>query len=590
MLQVEEQELQGVDRLFVSRLLEQLAKQLNLNHDLLQQLEASVLTRIVAPRRSEIQGHLHGDRLRQENRDMVIALRTALGSVPRQLLDDAVLRWRESQIMLTMQAMREVLLRLELRLGDNQLGQVYTGCVNLLDRAVIKSQAIPINWEGFRYRLIFAAGDDLTPRGHLNYFCNCAAKVMEALLHRGYEQKILRNLLEASIQQGVELVAIHRQEYFSRQIQGAVHEMGDALSNIMRVVEEVIKNVAAAVTIEGERKERLVHGINGFRTRRAKLIRNLAQVESSGVPLPTGLRERLQEVVVLAKDLLSNRDTLADHPERFVSLAQGIKHIKRKAQAVSFEFRRVRRKSEALLRRNLIQLGGEEAEDALGSIEGHQQRVLVEAAQALIWSYQDASYALELHNLAQQVELMRMKAAMLDEKVSSGVIGQLEATLRRNPFDVFRFRMAGKRMLAMVMDVLRPVPINLIASHEEEEIWAAVADLSDAYQRFSRLIEGEEAERLEELPEVLQELQQSVGRIRQDKVLTIPITPALDREKKCQNGELRLSIAERLDNLNAPLRDLVRVSLTIGRGDSHFLVARQRAMHTLGVTRDSEPE
>lgn len=583
--------VQGVDHVFVNNLMGQVGKQLNLGEAVVRQVQADALARIVMPRRSEIFAPIQVERLQQENRDMLAAFRSALNAVPRQLLDESILRWRDNGEAHGSQPLREVLHRLESRLNDLQMSQIYSGCVNFLDRNYYKSQTIPVTWDGFRFRLLFAAAGDITPRGHLNYFCNYSARVIELLTGRGYDQKYLRGIVESAIQNGGEYVRVQRQDHFSRQIQDAVHEMGDSLQNILRVVEEVVRNVSAAATVVGESKERLIHSLNSYRTRRAKLIRNLTQVESSGLPLPDGLRERLQEVVGFARELLSNRDTLADHPERLTALAQRIKILRRKAQAISFEFRRVRRKSETLLRRMAGRPDTAPEELEPGTILHREQRQLAEAANALIWSYQDTAYAMALQDALPQPELMRVKAAMLDEKTAATVIGQLEANLRRKPFDVFRFRMAGKKMLSMVLAVLQPVPPAEIAQKAEEDgLWATLADLSDAHQRFALLVEGDEAERLKALPGVIRDLQSTLGQVRQDKVLSIAITPALDREKRVQEGRLRLSMAERLENLQTPLQELLRVSLRLTGGDMAFALARQRAMHTLGVTRDAEPQ
>lgn len=584
------------DAAFAELVLNTVQQRFNIPRELRQHLEDDLRARIAQPKKNELSVAIAAERMQKENQQMLDAFRMAVEAVPKNHLPPTVQNWLTTDQPLD-QGLGAVVHELEARLGDSQLSQVYAGTITFFDPRAHRDQILPINWDGLRLRILAAGEGDLTPRGHLNYYCRCTARVVEMLVAKGYNQASLRQIMTETVAAARRNLVAERQAAVTGRLHKAMNEMADALRIIQKLCGDVLRNVQAAAAGENEALETpLTQTMVSFRARHKKLAETLTHVEEAGIQLPGGLRERLRQLIEAARLIgMTQPAEFIRNPGKIQDFLQKIEQVKKRARAISFEFRRIRRKTMALLRRAASQVGRNLEAVQPGRFHDQQRRPLIDAARDLVWCLQDIGHAVEMQEGWSQPQLMRVKAAVLDRKRNQPVIEAMEEVLpvAANSADLVEFRLAGKKLLDISHRILEPVPVKEIDDNEDDPVWASVADLSDAHHRFSTLLEGEELIRLAEMPEVMTHLHRALGAGMPSRVITVQVTPALEREKRCQGGELRLSVAQRLENLGKPLSDLIRVGLD-ARGDAPELreirAALGRAMRCLGVTHQREGE
>lgn len=582
------------DRQFSQHVLEQMQKRFNISPEWRREMERRIADKVPRPRRAEAEEALPKERLEKENVAFLAAFRLALDAVPKNYFTTPVPPWfpdgpvPEGESL--EKTLRELLKQMETRLGETHLGQVYRGVVNGLESKYQQGQVLPVNWPGLRFRLILAALGDLTPRSHLNFFCNFASRVVEDMSQRGFHRLELFHVAELAIRHACTDFDAQRKAMAASRFQGAIHELSDALRGIQDLAQEIMENVSTAMTVQREGEtDPLTSTMASVQEKNRQAAETLRDVEEAGIPLPAGLRERMKRMITQARDVGATALGV-DKPNEIRIMLGKVKEIRKQSQAMASEFRRIRRKSVILLRRTSARFGRE--------LEGMKpQRVrdlkwegMLEAAREMIWAVQDAGYALELQDVGHHPGLMRVKAATMDHRTLDDVLGEMERVVQGQERSIARFRHAGRRLLSTAFGILQHVPQAEVDKNDGEGVWATVADLAEAFDRFSMVMEGEERLQLAELPEVLKDLSGALGAADPKRVLAVGVTAALEREKQCQSGELRLSVAQRLDNLQTPLKEMLKVSLDVRSPGSSLWQSQVRAMETLGVTREVEKE
>ncbi|MBF0284334.1 MAG: hypothetical protein HQL51_07730 [Magnetococcales bacterium] len=567
-------------------------RRLVLSPSLVDRLAGELTARLPSPRRQELAAPQSADRLREENVQLLMAFRQALTAIPREMLPEAAASWTlQSPLQPGADGaalVKKTLLTLEARLGESQLKQLAAGALSAQESRGSKGTALPLDWNGLRLRLLAAAENDLTPRGHLIFAAHLLGRLTGLLQERGGSPAEVRQTAEDLFHDLRERFAAERQTLLMGRFQDGMNQVADVLLGLQNLVEDIRhqaeeRESAAAVAAA---REPLNTALEQARQHNAGLF---AWLKEAGILLPPGVRESLKAVIGLVRELTSLGGRL-DDPKAFQEFSNKIKTARRMAQAVSSEFRRVRRKAAVILRKAAARLGEGPGTPPPQRLRDHAQQPLIEAARDLIWSLRDLSYDLEIHDLGHDPELIRLAAAARDEGGREAVFARVEAAVAAQPFFLPTFRRAGKELLDAAHAIARHAPAQLIAQREENHpLWGLVADLADGHERLSLLLEGEERLRLDDLPETVSQLFRRLGEANPGRVSAFGVTAALKRERQCREGELRLSVAERLDNLTLPLRDLVRGSFFLEGNAPGLLEARHQGMQALGVTLDPEP-
>lgn len=584
-----------VHQMYTKELLARLQSEFHISDSDLKPLAAELESRIAPPRRSETAAPLPVDRLRRENVNLLKAFRKVLESMPRIFLPEGVLGWVERSNALDDEQLasqlRDVLQHLESRLGDNQLSQIYAGTITFFDQKMQRNQALPINWEGMRFRLLAAAQEDLTPRGHLNYFCSYAAKTIELFADRGVNRSEMRRIVEEVMQQAQEHLRIELQASVVARFHQAINELTDSLRVIHQLILGLLRQVRAAMAGKPtEAVDTLTRTLTGLDGKNAKLTDMMRQLSDVGVPLPPGLETRLRTLVENSRQL-THFEQYLENPRKIQEFLQRVEEVKRQARGVGLEIRRLRRQTLQKLQRIAPQLSRAQDEVPLQRVCEHPRRLLMDAARELLWSIQDLDWTLDQRGEGpSSPELAKLKGLAKDLANDHPASQELATLIGAAHLDPIAFRLASKRVLEATMRVIQvPPPVSTV-DQPETDLLEGLSDLAESHRRLSMVVEGEDHRKLEELPAVLTDLHRELGVTDPGRVIQVNITAALEREAKCRRGVIHLSVAARLDNLYKPLRELFKATLDRRHPSQELWNVRNRAMQAMEVTEEADQE